>query len=89
MAKSQIESIDEQIARLQERRQQAVARARERDRKRDARRKIILGGGLARLAGDSDPEAVSVLARLRAGLSDRDRKVFEGWEPGGARDGER
>ena len=76
-----IADIDAQIAQLQERRRGMAARERERARKLDVRRKIILGGGLIALVGDGDREAAAVLGRLRTALSKRDQSAFVGWVP--------
>lgn len=49
------------------------------DRKRDTRRKIILGGALIDLAG-RDARALELLDRLLRNLPrEQDRKVFEDW----------
>ena len=81
MAESRIDQIDAQIARLQARRKLALARSREAERKRDTRRKVILGGALLALARAGDSAAASTLGKLLAGLPERDRKPFEGWTP--------
>lgn len=47
------------------------------ERKRDTRRKVILGGALLELA-KTDKTAAAMVARLIAGLTrDNDKKVFE------------
>jgi Flp pilus assembly CpaE family ATPase len=47
------------------------------ERKRDTRRKVILGGALLELA-KTNKEAAAMVARLIAGLNrDNDKKVFE------------
>ena len=47
------------------------------ERKRDTRRKVILGGALLELA-KTNQEAAGLVARLIAGLNrDNDKKVFE------------
>src|SRR6266568_4638132 len=47
------------------------------ERKRDTRRKVILGGALLELA-KTNKEAAGLVARLIAGLNrDNDKKVFE------------
>src|SRR6266702_8251675 len=47
------------------------------ERKRDTRRKVILGGALLELA-KTDKSAAALVARLIAGLNrDNDKKVFE------------
>ncbi|MDR3451139.1 MAG: mobilization protein [Alphaproteobacteria bacterium] len=47
------------------------------ERKRDTRRKVILGGALLELA-KTNKEAAALVARLIAGLNrDNDKKVFE------------
>jgi Flp pilus assembly CpaE family ATPase len=47
------------------------------ERKKDTRRKVILGGALLELA-KTDKDAAALVARLIAGLTrDNDKKVFE------------
>ena len=56
-----------------------TARENASERKRDTRRKVILGGALMELA-TRDPAAAAMLQRLMDGLSrDHDKKAFEGW----------
>ena len=74
-----LESIDKQIEQLKERRAAVVARERERERKRDARCKILLGGGLLALVKDGDAQAAAVYRRIRVALDEPAAKAFEGW----------
>ena len=81
MAESSIEKARRQFEEAKARLQAVEARERTAERKRDTRRKVILGGALLELAS-RDAEAEKMIARLVSGLSrDRDRKSFEGWQP--------
>ena len=77
---SRLESLDKQIKQLQARRAAVAARERERERKRDARCKILLGGGLVALVEDGDAEAAAVYRRIRVALGAPAAKAFEGWD---------
>ena len=81
----QLASIDRRIRELQARRQRLVFLDRERERKRDRQRRIILGGGLLAKARNGDPAARSLIEGIRGGLTrESDRKAFEGWESPGS-----
>ena len=60
------------------------ARLSESERKRDTRRKIILGGLLLDAASKDDRYAKVVSALLSRIDRDNDRKAFDGWEPPGS-----
>lgn len=60
------------------------ARLNENERKRDTRRKIILGGLLLDAATKDDRYAKVIAALLSRIDRDNDRKVFDGWEPPGS-----
>ena len=68
--------LDRRIERLQALRERRLALDRKRERKRDTRRKIVLGGGLLRLIKDGDRQAAEVVARVIRDVPDRDRKLF-------------
>ena len=78
---SQLQAIDEQIERLKQRRAAVKARAAAHERKRDTRRKILLGAGLLALVRKGDAAAEQVYRRVRDGLDTRAAKPFEGWQP--------
>ena len=81
MADPDLEKLERQVEQAKARLQSARARVAEKDRKLDARRKIILGGALIELAG-RDPRAVRVITTLIEGLSRKqDKKAFDGWRP--------
>lgn len=81
MADPDLEKLERQVEQAKARLQSARARVAEKDRKLDARRKIILGGALIELAG-RDPRAVRVITTLIESLSRKqDKKAFDGWEP--------
>ncbi len=81
MAETSLEKLERQYEQAKARLQSARARKAAKDRKLDARRKIILGGALIEKAG-RDPEVTRVLMSLVAGLSRvQDRKAFENWTP--------
>ena len=68
-------------AQLAARKEDGEVRQSIRERRLDARRKIILGGALLAHAR-ADPTAAEHLHQLlRDWIGDRDRKVFEGWTP--------
>lgn len=80
----------EQIARARLQAEQAKARlqalearASEAERKKDTRRKIILGGLLLDAASKDDQYAKVVSALMQRIERDNDRRAFEGWEPPG------
>jgi hypothetical protein len=81
-ARARIESIDERLARLRAERSRLVARASVSDRKRDTRRKILIGGAvLAAVTHEGVPELRSMAALTRwmdSRLSrPHDRDVFD------------
>lgn len=81
MAENAIESLDQRIAELQARKARLVAMAREKERKRDVQRRIILGSGLLAMAEKGDAEAVRIIGQIVARLSrEADRGAFKGWE---------
>lgn len=59
---------------------QASAKLRAEDRKKDARRKIVLGGAIIGRAAN-DPKWVNVLQTAIRGMPEKDRALFEGWNP--------
>ena len=76
-----IAALDKRIAELQARRQRHLAVNRERERRRDRQRRIILGGGLLARARNGDAAAQRLVDGIRGGLTrESDRKAFEGWE---------
>ena len=81
MSDDTIDRLNKKIAELQARRDRLRARERERDRKLDVRRKIILGGTLLALA-KHDSAIADQVQKLVDGLENRDAKAFEGWELG-------
>ena len=78
---SRIQSLDERLARLRARRERLLARAGHAERKRDTRRKILIGGAvLAAIEHEGVPSMQSA-AELRRWLDARlarshDRAVF-------------
>ena len=68
--------LDRRIERLQALRDRRIALDREKKRKRDARRKIVLGGGLLRLIREGDHQAAEVAERVIRDVPQRDRKLF-------------
>ena len=79
-----LEKIEQQIARLEARRDQIRNRERERERKLDARRKIILGGALLDRASAGNRQCEELVQGIVRDLGGRDAKVFEGWTPPGS-----
>lgn len=68
--------LDRRIERLQALRERRLALNRERKRKRDTRRKIVLGGGLQRLIKNGDRQAAEVAERVIRDVPQRDRNLF-------------
>lgn len=58
----------------------AAAIIREKDRRDDTRRKIILGGAVLARAAE-DPAWAAAVRKVLKGLPERDRAPFEGWTP--------
>ena len=84
MSKTDAERLAElqaKMAQLQAKAEAIQARQKQRDRKADTRRKVILGGALLD-AARRDPAAAAMLARLVASIDrPQDRKAFDGWQP--------
>lgn len=81
MADTHLEKLERQYEQAKARLQSARARETAKERKLDARRKIILGGALIEKAS-RDPEVLRLLRGLVASLARvQDRKAFEGWSP--------
>ena len=79
---TKLQTIDDQIETLKRRRAAVRAREAARERKRDTRRKILLGAELVKLVGDGDEPAAALYRRIRATVAvGRNAAVFEGWEP--------
>lgn len=79
MAEASLEKLERQYQQAKARLEAARAREREKIRKLDARRKIILGGALIERA-TRDAGTARLLADLIAGLSrQQDRQNFENW----------
>ena len=77
MTETQMEKAKRQYEQAKARLHATKARETKRQRKRDTRRKVILGGALIELA-DRDLSARSMMRRLISGLSrDQDQKMFD------------
>ena len=80
LAETQLEKLERQYEQARNRLQAAKARESTKQRKLDARRKIILGGALLDLA-DRDEGAAAMVDRLLRNLPrEQDRKTFDGWK---------
>jgi len=76
-----IEAARKKAEQAKARLQALEARGSQIERKRDAKRKIVLGGLLLDWAG-KDPQAAQFLgALLNRVVREQDLKAFEGWEP--------
>jgi len=76
-----VEKARKQFEEAKARLQAVEARARTAERKRDTRRKIILGGALLDLA-TRDRGAAKMIEQIISALPrDGDRNSFEGWKP--------
>ena len=77
MAETALEKAKLKFEQARARLKALEARQSTEERKRDTRRKVILGGALLELA-KTNKEAAALVARLIAGLNrDNDKKVFE------------
>ena len=74
-----IRSAKERIAELRAKADQLERQDRDHERRRDTRRKILLGDGLLRKAQAGDPDAVRLCVAIIAALKERTRAPFEGW----------
>ena len=74
-----LESLNKRIAQLKQQRDAILARERTRERKRDTRCKILLGGGLLSLVKGGDADATAVYRRIRGTLDERAAQAFDGW----------
>lgn len=79
MAETQLEKLERQYAQAKNRLQAAKARETTKQRKLDARRKIILGGALLDLAGRDESAAAMVNRLLRNLPREQDRRTFDSW----------
>ena len=73
----QLAALREQRAQLEEKERALVARIKERERKQDTRRKIVLGGVVLAHADEGDEWAVAARAKALALMSERDQALFE------------
>ena len=73
----QLAALREQRAQLEEKEGELVARIKERERKQDTRRKIVLGGVVLARAVQGDGWAVTARTEAIALMSERDRALFE------------
>jgi uncharacterized protein YfaS (alpha-2-macroglobulin family) len=80
MAETAVQKAQRQFEEARARLQSAKARESSAERKKETRRKVVLGGALIELA-TRDDEAAAMTRRLVDGLSrDQDRKTFKGWD---------
>lgn len=80
MAETAVQKAQRQFEEARARLQSAKARESSAERKKETRRKVILGGALVEHA-DRDPRFAKVVQVLIDSLSrDQDRKAFEGWD---------
>ena len=79
--KEKLEELEAQKRKIEQRMKAVSARQKERERKADTRRKVILGGLLLD-AAEKDPRYARVVQTLIDRISrDADHKAFEGWTP--------
>jgi len=81
MAETELQKAEKKLAQAKARVQSLKAREATAERKRDTRRKVILGGGLLERAKRGDTLATQLLRDIVNGL-DRpaDKKAFDGWD---------
>lgn len=80
--RSKISSIDERAARLRAQKSRLVARANQTERKRDTRRKILIGGAVLAAVEHEGVPAIRTREELVRWMNDRltrshDREVFD------------
>lgn len=80
-AQEKLERAKEAKARAEAEIRSLAARARQDDRKKDTRRKILIGG-LFLQAMQSNPNMKDWLMARIQNLPERDRSAFEGWDQG-------
>lgn len=73
-----MEKAQRQLEQAKARVQKLKAKARSEDRKRDTRRKVILGGILLAEARQ-DPATAQRVRQWIANLPEKDRTAFDGW----------
>lgn len=73
-----LEKAQRQLEQAKARVQKLKARAKAEERKKDTRRKIILGG-LVLARAKRDPDAAVKLTQQIAALPEKERTAFEGW----------
>lgn len=79
--KEKLEELRAQKDKIEQRMKAVSARQKERERKADTRRKVILGSLLLD-AAEKDERYARVVASLMERITrDADRKAFEGWTP--------
>ena len=77
-----LEKVLARERRLKVQKRRLSAAVSEKHRKRDARRKIILGGGLIALARQGDAQAAGLITRILTAVDrDVDKKAIEDWNP--------
>ena len=77
----QLADLQEKMRQLQAKAEAIQARQKERQRKADTRRKVILGGVLLDRA-EHEPRVAQFVAKLVNELTrPQDKKAFEGWAP--------
>jgi len=77
---SEIEKAKEQFEKAKARLKKAQSKVAAQDRKKDTRRKIILGGLILAQAKQNEQTRNWITSKI-ATLSERDQKLFDGWEP--------
>jgi len=77
---NEIEKAKEQFEKAKARLRKAQSRIAAAERKKDTRRKIILGGLIITKAKES-PQSMEWIKNQVASLSERDRELFDDWEP--------
>ena len=78
----ELEKAQRQLEQAKARVQKLKAKARNEDRKRDTRRKVILGG-VALAEARRDPAMAQKIRQWIATLPEKDRAAFDGWSLGG------
>ncbi|HEY1411184.1 MAG TPA: hypothetical protein VGF36_03545 [Rhodopila sp.] len=78
-AQERLAKLQREAEQMAARLEQAKAVVRDQERKKDTRRKAVLGGLVIKLLRDEQPIPQSLAGFLRMVTRDHDRKAFDGW----------
>ena len=79
--RARIAAIDRGIEKQKRKRRKVISEEKERLRKRDTRRKIVVGGALIALVRSENPAALEAFKKVCSEVEPRDAELFDEWEP--------